>query len=127
MPVTKRRRGKCGRPTYPTRAEAQRAAGRGNRQCENPEIQCLPYECPDGEHHVMLWPRYERATSCTCGQPKLPTLRGADVLLAYLQSKHPDDQNPYVMFRCEDAGIHIARDRAVPASAERAAHTQETR
>lgn len=113
----KRPKCKCGRRMYPDRPAAQRAAGRGSRQCDNREIQCVPYTCPHGNHHVILHPRGIRPTYCACGLIT-PTPTGSLILLEYLTGKHPDDTNPYVMFRCRHAAAHVARRSTVPDDAD---------
>jgi hypothetical protein len=125
MTRTKKRRCTCGRPAQPDARTARIAAARGTRQSETALIQCVPYVCPAGGHHTMLWPTHAPILSCACGCPALPTLHAADTLLDHLTGKHPDPENPYTLYRCAEAGLHIARDRAVPASAERAATLQD--
>lgn len=120
MTRTKKRRCTCGRPAHPDARTARIAAARGTRQSENAQIQCAAFECPSAGHHTMLFPANEQPAVCTCGQVRYPTLHGADIMLAHLQQKHPDETNPYVMYRCTQGGTHIARDRAVPAGGRRA-------
>lgn len=126
MTRTKKRRCACGRPAHPDARTARIAAARGTRQSDSTKIVCTPYSCPDGGHHTMLWPIYTPVTFCACGCPSISPLRSAEDLLAYLQRKHPEPENPYTMYRCTDGGIHIARDRSVPPTADRATHTTNT-
>ena len=121
MPRTRLPRCTCGRLAHPDARAARMAAARGTRQSDSPNIRCVPYTCPDGHHHTMLWPTSGLVLSCRCGCPALSHLRDADVLLAYLRRKHPEAVNPYVMYRCTTGGVHIARDKAVPADAQKAA------
>lgn len=113
----KRPRCKCGRPFYPTAREAQRAASRGSRQCDNPTITCTVYQCPHGRHHVGLHPRGHRVIYCPDGNIAL-TPAGALDLLDHLTAKHPDPTNPYTLFRCRHQSIHVARRSAMPADAQ---------